>query len=145
MTGLVWWLRAVGVLYVINGVMMAFVRAPIRSAGPAGALERAAAGESTARFLVDTWMGFGLEAIAIGLVLLSWSRSPGGTAALVWAVIAIEIARGIVYDVYMLAHGYPATVYVPWIAVHSLVIVAGLLALRRARSSLPTAQAAEGT
>lgn len=134
MKRLIWWLRSVGVLYVINGVMMAVVRAPISSAGPAGALDRAAAGDPTARFLVDTWIGFGLEVAAIGVVLLFASTSPRLATALVWAVIAIEFARGVAYDLYMIASGYPVAVYAPWLAIHAVVIVTGILALRAARA-----------
>lgn len=105
MTKLTWWLRIVGVLYVVNGIMMAFVRAPIRSAGPERALARAAAGDPTARFLVDTWMGFGLEVGAVGVGLLVASTRPHLAGALVWTVILIEIARGLIYDCYMLMRG----------------------------------------
>jgi hypothetical protein len=130
MTRFTWWMRLVGLLYVLNGVMMAFVRAPIRSAGPAGALDRASAGDPMARFLVDTWMGFGLEVIAIGVVMLVLSNSARPATALAWTVIGIEIGRGIVYDLYMILRGYPSAVYVPWLVIHAVVIVTGLWALK---------------
>jgi len=126
-----WWLRLVGALYILNGVMMALVSAPISAAGPDGALERAASGEPTARFLVDTWVGFGLEVFAVGIGLLAASRSPASARVLVWTVIGVELARGIVYDLYMLSQGYPLNVYGPWIVIHSVVIATGLVALRR--------------
>jgi hypothetical protein len=126
-----WWLRIVGTLYILNAAMMAVVRAPIASAGPEGALERAARGEPTARFLVDTWVGFGLEVFAVGIALLAAARSPASARVLVWTVIGIELARGIVYDIYMLIQGYPLTVYAPWILIHSVVIITGLVAIRR--------------
>ena len=126
-----WWLRVVGALYIVNGVMMAIVRAPISAAGPDGALERAANGEPTARFLVDTWIGFGLEVFAVGIGLLAASRSLASARVLVWTVIGIELARGIVYDIYMLGQGYPLSVYAPWIVIHGVVIATGLVALRR--------------
>ena len=130
MPRLTWWLRTVGLLYVVNGVMMAVVKAPISSAGPAGALDRAAQGDETARFLVDTWIGFGLEVGAVGIALLLTSRVPATARALVWAVIAIEIARGLIYDIYMMSQGYSAAVYLPWIVIHSFVIGTGFWALR---------------
>jgi hypothetical protein len=130
MTRFTWWLRAVGVLYVVNGIMMAWVRAPIRSAGPDGVLDRAEAGDVTAGFLVDTWVGFGLEVSAIGVVLLMASRAPRSAIALAWAVIAIEIARGLVYDFYMIASGYRVMVFLPWLVIHTAVIVTGIAALR---------------
>jgi hypothetical protein len=132
-TQLKWWLRIVGGVYVLNAVMMAIVRAPIASAGPEGALARAAEGDPTARFLVDTWVGFGLEVAAVGVALLLASRAPASARALAWAVIGIEIARGIVYDLYMLAHGYSLSVYGPWILIHALIILTGVISLRAAR------------
>jgi hypothetical protein len=122
-------MRVVGVLYLVNAIMMALVRAPIRSAGPEGVLASAAAGEPTARFLVDTWVGFGLEVAAIGLTLLFFARSPRAAIALAWAVIGIELSRGIVYDLYMIARGYELAVYLPWIVIHAVVIATGLRAV----------------
>jgi hypothetical protein len=126
-------MRAVGILYLANFLMMAFVRAPIRSAGPDGALARAATGEPTERFLVDTWIGFGLEVGVIGLALILTSRSPRSAPVLVWTVIGIELARGIAYDLYMLMRGYEPMVFVPWIVIHSAVIVTGVVSLRSGR------------
>jgi hypothetical protein len=53
----------------------------------------------------------------------------------VWTVIGIELARGIVYDIYMLVEGYPPSVYAPWILIHGIVMTTGLVALRRAGGS----------
>lgn len=132
---LAWWMRVVGLLYLVNAFMMAVVRAPIRSAGPASALTDAAAGEPTARFLIDTWIGFGLEVAAVGLTLLLFSRTPRSAIALVWAVIGIELARGILYDVYMIAEGYEPMVYAPWLVIHAVVIATGVIALRRVQAA----------
>ena len=126
-----WWLRIVGLFYLLQFIAMVVVRAPIRSAGPAGVLDNASAGDPTATFLVDTWTTFGLEVGAIGIVLLVASRFAAEARLLVWAIIAIELARGIVLDVYMLARGYPAAVYGTWIPIHALVIATAFLALRR--------------
>jgi hypothetical protein len=65
------------------------------------------------------------------VLLLLYSRTPRAAAPLVWAVIGIEVARGIVYDAYMLAQGYALAVYAPWIVIHSIVITTGVLVLRR--------------
>jgi hypothetical protein len=53
---------------------------------------------------------------------------------LTWTIIAIELARGIVADIYMIARGNKLPVLVVWLAIHTLVIVTGLLCLRRARA-----------
>jgi hypothetical protein len=64
------WMQVVGIFYLVQFVMMVFVRAPIRTFGPEGALAEANAGDRLAEFLVDTWTTFGLEVGAVGVVLL---------------------------------------------------------------------------
>ena len=130
-TGSKRWLQAVGALYLLNFVMITFVRAPIASLGPEGALAQAAAGEPMARFLVDTWTLFGLEVGAVGVALLIASRVPDQARALMWTVIAIEASRGIIADLYMIVRGNDATVLGVWIVIHAAVIATGLLCLRR--------------
>jgi hypothetical protein len=135
MPKLVWWMRIVGVFYLVQFVMMVFVRAPIRALGPEKALVQASLGERVARFLIDTWITFGLEVAAIGGALLIASRTPLQARALVWTVIGIEFMRGIVNDMYMFWRGYDFTVLTIWLVIHTLIIVTGLFSLRR--SSLP--------
>ena len=135
MAKLQWWLRIVGAFYLLQFVMMVFVHAPIRAIGPEGVLAQAAAGDATARFLVDTWITFGLEVGAIGAALVLASRAPEQAKAVVWTVIGIELARGIVNDIYMIARGYDLTVCVIWLVIHTLIIVTGLLALGSVRGA----------
>ena len=127
------WMRVVGVFYVLQFVAMAIVRAPIRTFGPDGALELADAGEPVASFLVDTWLIFGLEVLAVGVCLLIASRRQALAAGVVWTVIAIESSRGILADSIMIARGIEVAGYLVWIAIHSTVIVTGLRAIRAAR------------
>ena len=132
MIPLVWWLRAVGLLYLIHFVAMVFARAPIRTLGPKDALAQAAAGAPIARFLVDTWVIFGLENLALGVALLIASGAPQRAVLLAWAVVGIELTRGIVADLYMIARGNNRNASLAWIAIHAAVIVTGVLALRSA-------------
>jgi hypothetical protein len=136
MTRLRWWMWIVGAFYVLQFVMNAIVKAPIRAFGPEGALAREVAGDPMARFLVDTWVVFGLEIAAIGLALLIFSRQPQQAKALVWTVIAIEVLRGIVADTYMISRGLPLVGLVIWIVIHTAIIVTGLLVLREASSDI---------
>jgi hypothetical protein len=138
MAKLTWWMRVVGSLYVLQFVAMAFARAPIRSFGPEGALDRAAAGDPVAGFLVDTWVTFGLEVGAIGIVLLVFAGRPGDARALVWTVLAIELIRGIVNDLWFIARGIEVAGYSVWIMIHLVIIVTGLWSLRAA-SAIPSA------
>lgn len=134
MNFLKWWLRIVGLFYVLQFVMVAIVRAPIRVQGPAGALEDAAAGNPMARFLVDTWVTFGLEVGAIGLVLLLASRVPETARILVWLIIGIEIGRGLIADSYMISRGHPLPTLLIWLVLHSIVILTGWMALQKSKT-----------
>lgn len=123
-------MQIVGAFYVLQFVMMAFVRAPIRTFGPAGTLSRAAAGDMLARFVVDTWTIFGLEVGAVGVVLLIATRRTELAAGAIWTVLAIEVGRGLIADTYMIARGINVAGYLAWIVIHSVVIATGLVALR---------------
>jgi hypothetical protein len=127
---LIWWLRIVGLMYLVHFIVMVFVRAPIKTMGPADALSMAASGDPVAKFLVDTWVIFGLENLALGIALVTASFMPEGATFLVWLVIGIELSRGIAADIYMILRGWSRKVSLIWIAIHSAVIVTGILALR---------------
>jgi hypothetical protein len=131
-TRLRWWMRVVGVFYVLQFMMVALVRAPIRAQAPPDTLSRAAAGDPLASFLIDTWVTFGLEMAAIGIGLVIGSRLVEQARPLVWTVIAIEVLRGIVADLYMLARGQDPIVPVVWMVIHSVVIVTAVWCLRAA-------------
>ena len=139
MVNVKWWLRLVGVYYVVQFVTNAIVHAPISTVGPQDALARAA-GDPTARFLVDMWITFGLEILGIGIVLLIASRTPNEAKLLVWTILGIELARGILNDVYMISRGYNMTVFVVWIVIHTVVILTGLLALQERRTTVAVLQ-----
>src|SRR3954471_7856925 len=97
-----WWMRIVGVFYLLLFVMAAVVKAPIRAEGPEGALALAAAGDAMARFVVDTWVTLGLVFGGVGLALLIASRRSDQARALIGTVCGIE-AAGIVADIYKIA------------------------------------------
>ena len=124
------WLQCVGAFYLLQFVVAALVRLPIRVLGPPGTLDRAAAGDPTARLLVDTWVTLGLEFGTVGACLLLASRAPAQARSLIGAVLAIEVVRGIGTDLYMLARGYQPGEQLAWIAVHLVIIATGLRALR---------------
>jgi len=66
----------------------------------------------------------------VGIVIAT--GIPEQAKVLVWAIIGIELARGVADDVYMITQGYDPTVYMIWIVIHTVVIVTGLLSLRSA-------------
>jgi hypothetical protein len=127
------WMQIVGVFYVAQFVMMAIVRAPIRTFGPAGTLDRAAGGDPLAGFVIDTWTFFGLEVLAVGVVLLAASRRGALARGAIATVLAIEVSRGILADLLMIARGNHVAGYLVWMVIHSAVIATGLFALRTER------------
>jgi hypothetical protein len=143
MTKLTLWTRVVGVFYMLQFVAMAIVRAPIRAQGPSGTLALADAGDPLAKFAVDTWRTFGLEVLAIGVALLILSRRPAQARGVAWAVLGIELMRGLVNDVYVLTRGDDIALYVIWIVLHSAVIVTGLFVLRASPASAPNQPSAD--
>lgn len=128
-----WWMRVVGSLYLLKFVAVALINAPIRAQAPRGIL-LAAEGNPVARFLVDTWVIFGLEMAALGIALLLASRVPQHARALAFAILGVEVS-GIVADVYQIARGHALDVPVTWIVIHALVITTGLLFLRSDRQT----------
>ena len=124
------WMQATGVLYLANFAAMALVRAPIRTFGPEGTLARADAGDPLAGFVVDTWMFFGLEVLAVGAVLLLATRRGELAKGAIATVLAIEATRGILADLIQVARGIHVAGYLVWVVIHSIVIATGVLALR---------------
>jgi len=131
MNALQWWMRLVGVFYLLMSAG-ALTRMAIRVEGPEGLLERAAAGEPTARLVVDTWVTFGLALGVIGVSLLFFSRAPEGAGSLVKTVIALELGWGIPIDIYKIVRGYKKSILFGWMAMHVLISLTGLAALARA-------------
>jgi hypothetical protein len=134
-------MQVVGAFYLVQAMMMVFVRAPIRTFGPKDALAEADAGDPIATFLVDTWTTFGFEVAAVGVALLVATRRPDLAKGVVGTVLAIEVGRGILLDTYMIARGIHVGGYLVWIAIHSVVLATGIRALRVESASLEAAPA----
>lgn len=131
MIALAWWMRAVGLLYLLMAFVILIPHVPIRAEGPPGIMDQIAAGNPVARFALDTWIMFGLYIGVVGAALLAFSRTPDTARALTFTVIGLEFFGGIGIDVYKLARGYKRAPPMVWIVIHSVVIVSGLLILRQ--------------
>jgi BphX-like protein len=134
MNGLTWWMRIVGTMYLFLFVVVTFLKLPIRAEGPADVLARASAGDATANFVVDTWVTLGIWYGVLGTAVLIASRIPEQARVLVWTIIGWELG-GIVIDIYKVARGYDLAAPVTWMVIHAIIVVAGLLVLRRAQAS----------
>ena len=128
-----WWMRIVGAFYLLLFVLCAIVRIPIAVEGPEGTLEKADMGDPLASFVVDSWVTYGIMLGVIGTALLIASRMPVQARVLIITVIGLEMG-GIIVDLYKWSRGYPWNEEVIWIVIHSVIIVAGLLALRKSRA-----------
>ena len=122
------WMRIAGGLYVLMGIA-AMARVPIKAEGPPGILENAAAGDPTARFVVNTWVTLGLLLAVIGASLLYVSSMAEEARALAWTLIALELAWGIPIDIFKIVRGQKAAPSIVWIVIHSVVAITGLQAL----------------
>ena len=127
------WMQVVGAFYLLQFVMLVFVRAPIRTFGPAGTLDRADGGDALAEFVVDTWTFFGLEILAVGVVLLLATRRGELALGAIYTVLAIEVSRGIIADLYQVARGVHVGGYLVWIVIHTSVLFTGIYCLRDAK------------
>jgi len=132
MKRLVWWFRITGVIYVVLGVSwLPFANAPKLEQvipgfdGPVG-------GTAYNGFL-DWMVVFGLEMIVVGVFLFVSSWKPLKNIPLVSLIIALSAVRGIADDVYMIAQGYPLASNLVFIALHSAIIITGVLFSRAAR------------
>ena len=131
MRKLTWWFRIVGVVYVGLGVSwLPFANAPKLEQvipgfdGPFG-------GTAYNGFL-DWMVVFGLEMIVVGAFLIYSSWKPLKNLPLVWLVVALSAIRGIADDIYMIVQGYPVASNLAFIALHTAVIVTGVLFARSA-------------
>lgn len=77
-------------------------------------------------------MLFGLDLIALGVILLIASRRPAESLVVTWLAIAMSIVRGVVTGIHLIAIGYSSAVMLVLIGLHLAIIATGLLALRAA-------------
>jgi hypothetical protein len=126
------WMYLVGGFYVLMGLFntpwIIEARLPTQYPDLGVAVE-----SNAARALVDVWFMFGAEVLVIGVVLIAFAPRHGERMALVWAVLGMEVIRGIAVDVWFLTRGYDPPIYVGWIVVHLIIILTGLYAIRRVR------------
>lgn len=67
-------------------------------------------------------------------MLLYAARDPAQSRMLVLAVIGAEIFRGVLADVVWIGRGYSAASYIPFIVIHLIIVVTGLVFLRQAEA-----------
>ena len=135
MKALKWWLRIVGVLYVIEGggLTLAALLAPgefaaIWASTTAGALDEVAIRGIRVAGLpgVLTWL-------LLGAMMWIYSRAPAKAGLLVIVVAAWELLVWLPVDIVASFNGFVVSRSVTLAAIHLGIGISGLLLLRRAR------------
>ncbi len=124
----IWWLRIVGVFYLFLTLMnlyflffsdLQIFRDTLPFPADAFAI----------RAFADAWMVFVFELGVLGAMMLYASRDPARSGILVLTVVMAEVFRGVVADVIWISRGYSAASYIPFIIVHLIIIVTGIMFL----------------
>lgn len=133
MSGIKWWLRIVGVLYVLEGgglTAMALSApetfAEVWSSAPAGTLAEAAVRGIKLAGLpgVLTWL-------LLGVLMLLFSRAPARARVLVIVVAAWELLVWLPVDFIASLNGFEVPRAVTLMAIHLVIGISGALLLRR--------------
>lgn len=83
------------------------------------------------RAFSDAWLVFALGLTALGLMMLYASRTAVNNRVLVLTVILIEVFSGVIADAIWIARGHSPLIYIPFIAVHLVIIGTGIAFLRQ--------------
>jgi hypothetical protein len=125
-----WWMLIVGVFYLamtlmnVIGIGLDSDGSMVRDSTPF------TIDDNGVHAFVDAWMTFIFALGALGLVLLFASTRPHRGGMLVLTIVMGELAFGVGGDIWLIARGYSAAAYVPFIAVHLVIITTGVMLLR---------------
>ena len=137
MTKTKWWLRVVGVFYLLLTLMNLyglFINPQLfRDVLPSPL----SADPLAVRAFSDAWLVFVFELGVLGAMMLYASRDPARSRVLALTIIWAEVFRGIVADALWILRGYSAASYIPFIILHGIIIATGIFFLRQ--ESVPTA------
>jgi hypothetical protein len=140
MKKLTWWFRIVGGFYLLLAIMNlygTFVNQDFfKQALPY------ADNELAVKAFVIGWSPFMFEVVGLGTFMLWASRDAGKYRAAVWLIVWLELLHGVVDDVYLIANGFNAAEYIPFIVIHVIIIVTGV---RFARETVVRSAVREAT
>jgi hypothetical protein len=132
--GLKWWLWIVGILYVLEGGGLTLLRVvdPDQAAavwtasqevGQLGSLIATQAVLVPSLFVTLSWL-------VLGVLMLSFTRTPERGRSLVLAVVALELFAWIPLDALALSYGWSVPRGVTLLVIHLAIGIGGILALR---------------
>mgnify|MGYP001162082174 CR=1 FL=1 len=136
MKKLQWWFRIVGAFYLLLTLMnVYFLFLADGSQMLADTLPTPMNTEPLAvRAFMDAWLVFVFELGVLGAMALVASRAPLQNKIMAWVIIWAEVFRGILADGIWIMRGYDAGSYIPFIVIHLIIIVTGILFVRQAEA-----------
>ncbi len=132
MTKTKWWLRVVGVFYLLlalGSLWVVFINPQLF-----GALFPFSANDLSLRAFSDAWLIFVLEMGVLGIIMLYASRDPERNRILVLTVSILELIRGAGGDLLWMSRGWPAANSIPFMIVHLIIAGSGFFLLGNERS-----------
>lgn len=128
MKQLTWWFRIVGGFYLLLAIMNmygTFVNQDFfKQVLPY------ADNELAVKAFVIGWSPFAFEIVGLATFMLWASRDAGKYVAAVWLIVWLELLHGVIDDVYLIANGFSAAEYIPFIVIHLIIIVTGVRFVR---------------
>ena len=120
-----WWLIVVGVFYLLltcmNLYALFFDNSIIRGTLPPPV------NDDTLKAFSDAWMVFNFEFGVLGGMCVNASHTPTQSRLLMLTVIFAEVFRGIAADAIWMTRGYSTADYIPFIIIHLIIIVTGVM------------------
>ncbi len=127
-----WWLRIVGSLYLLMATanfvgMYTGDQSMVRDNIPFPA------DDAVVHAFIDGWQTFVLALTTLGIMAWYASTRPARSGMLVATICLGELLFGIAGDATLIARGYSASAYVPFIAFHLALIGTGVWVISRDR------------
>jgi hypothetical protein len=142
MKKLTWWFRIVGGFYFLLAIMNLY--GTLVDPAYFKQILPYADNELAVKAFVTGWSPFAFEILGLGTFMLWASRNAGKYLGAVWLIVWLELLHGVVDDVYLIANGFNAAEYIPFIVIHVIIIVTGVLFARQAQApATTTVQAAK--
>lgn len=132
MKKITWWFRIVGAFYLLLGVANmfgTFVNPSFFSSNLPYPADPA-----VVKAFVHGWSPFAFEIVGLATFMLWASRNPRKYLGAVWLIVWLELLHGVLDDIYLIANGFSAGGYLPFIAIHLIIIATGFLFARQAEA-----------
>src|SRR5512134_505123 len=129
MTKTKWWLRVVGVFYLL--LVVGSFRVMLINPRLFGDMFPYSTNEIAVRAFADAWLIFALEMLVLGSIMLYASRQPERNGTLVVTIAILELIRGAGGDLLWMMRGWPTANYIPFMIVHLVIAFTGIYFLRQ--------------